>query len=166
MVMAKKSEYFSEVEIKVDASDFRQDFKKPKHKILNQIFDRGWSIEYSSYYNEKTPEETEEHVQQVVSRGGHPYSFIRIQTKDTLLLPHKFYYCYPEGLVPDKDVPPYAGILHMVGGHWKHKYQIRLVRKAPFLHKRKILKELHQDLLDKFFYESFNGIWNKNMAKP
>ena len=124
VTMIKKSQNFSEVEIKVAKADFYKDFEKPKHKILDQVHKDG-----SAIISEKT------------------------------ILPHRFYFCFPEGMIPDTDVPEYAGILHIVHGYIRYSLTgpvIREIRRGPLLHKQPLFEKIRQELLDKFFYETFN----------
>ena len=44
-----------------------------------------------------------------------------------------FWYAIPDGLVPDADIPDYAGLIVVVGGS-----TVVIRRRAPMLHRRKL----------------------------
>lgn len=73
-------------------------------------------------------------------------------------VPHRFYYCVPDGMISKEEVPKYAGLLYTDG------YRIWQIKPAPFIHKSKL--DLTQILLDKFYYLSLNQnkeiYWLKN----
>lgn len=58
-------------------------------------------------------------------------------------LPHQFYFCVPAGLIEKAEIPDYAGLFYVKDG------QIKLIKKAPYLHKRKT--DLTRTLLSKFY---------------
>ncbi len=60
-----------------------------------------------------------------------------------LLLPNKFFYVVPEGLISADDIPKYAGLIYIVGGH------LKIVKRAPFIHKVK--RDYRKVLCDKFY---------------
>ena len=62
--------------------------------------------------------------------------------KSGILIPNKFFYVVPEGLVTAQEIPKYAGLIY-VGQH------AEIVKKAPFLHKSK--RDLRKVLCDKFY---------------
>lgn len=157
ITMIKKSQYFSEVEIKVAKADFYKDFEKPKHKILEQIYTKGWALEGRTLEFWK---ESNEELRKDMQRGVTPHSYVRFHMPENLVLPHRFYFCYPEDLIPTKDVPPYAGILIVRQAYIRYNLvgaSIKEIRKAPLLHKQPILEKVKDKLLEKFFYESFNS---------
>lgn len=63
------------------------------------------------------------------------------------ILPNKFWFAVPEGLVSLDEVPEYAGLYYI-----SEDGKITTVRRAPFIHKEK--HNLNQVLLDKFYYLS------------
>lgn len=101
VTMIKKSQYFSEVEIKVDKADFYNDFKKPKHKILEQVHRRGWAVEGLSPLHWQEDQDVLSHMAGKSFRQGRPHSKIKVHYRDKILLPHRFYFCFPEGLVAE-----------------------------------------------------------------
>lgn len=159
VTMIRKSQYFSEVEIKVSKADFYKDFEKPKHKILTQVHSKGWAVEGLTPLRWQEENDILQHLLTCDLRVSKPHSKIKVHHKSKLLLPHRFYFCFPEGMVPMEDVPKYAGVLVARTGYFRYGMEgatIREVRKAPMLHKTKIFDHLKQDLLEKFFYETFN----------
>lgn len=94
--------YSFEFEVKVSRSDFRADFKKPKHEMFS---------------------------------GRQEKKF----------LPNRFYYVVPENMIFEKDIPIYAGLIYVSKGHcW-------IVKRAPFLHKKK--HDFRKILCDKFYHQ-------------
>lgn len=74
---------------------------------------------------------------------------IEIKPIEETFCPNRFYYASPPGIIEEKDLPKYAGLIHVKDGH---AYQ---VKQAPFLHKRPLLEaKLLHILLDKFWYLS------------
>lgn len=61
------------------------------------------------------------------------------------LIPNKFYYAVPNGLIKEEELPPYAGLIYVNGSH------ANIVKRAPFIHKNK--QEFRKLLCDKFYYQ-------------
>lgn len=59
------------------------------------------------------------------------------------LLPNKFYFAVPDGLVTIDEVPEYAGLITVKNGH------ILILKRAPFIHKNKY--DFRRKLCDKFY---------------
>ena len=73
-------------------------------------------------------------------------------------MPNYFYYAVPEGLLDADEVPPYAGLVYITTckdgfenqpDKWLHR--IKIVRKAPQLHKTKYT-DAELNLGEKFYY--------------
>jgi hypothetical protein len=138
-----KSGYAYEIEIKVSRSDYKADFKKPKHNLFKNIG--------KPFYIEKRGE-----FQSYVSYGKDengmmnpiyaPASRINIIDTSKMNCPNKFFYAVPEGLITKDEVPDYAGLIHV-----NPNKDAVVIKAAPFLHKRKI--NLNETLLRKFYYE-------------
>lgn len=141
-----ESDYFSvtssgycyEVEIKLSKSDFKADFSKFKHKIFSNIEKKLMVVKGREM---KTYDKALKMDVMV--------STIDIRNVCSYLMPNKFYFCCPDGLISVEDVPEYAGLIYVKEANWQN---INIVKEAKFLHKAKLkLKEL---LFDKFYYES------------
>ncbi len=138
------SGYAVEVEIKVSRSDFFADFKKKdKHKLFRHrnkeavCIAHGWG----GFNNVKIPGE----------QGYHRAEFSNIQFNNPLLLlPNRFYYACPEGLIFADEVPNYAGLLYY-RGNFLHE-----VKKAPLLHREKVDKT--KTLLSKYYNKFYENI--------
>lgn len=63
------------------------------------------------------------------------------------ILPNKFWFAVPDGLVSLDEVPKYAGLYYI-----SEDGVITTAKRAPFIHKKK--HNLNQVLLDKFYYLS------------
>jgi hypothetical protein len=80
-----------------------------------------------------------------------PATGIQIVELAKRLIPNRFYYACPEGLLTKEDVPKYAGLLHVT------EHGVEMVKQAPFLHKTNLWSDkLLGILLDKFWYLSQN----------
>lgn len=98
-----------EYEIKASRADFKKDFKKTyKHEVL-----QGKHKNNPQYNKYKKFYYTEEYLNEnwgSVGRCNH------------------FYYCCPENMIKESEVPQYAGLIYIVGDN------IKVVKKAPKLH--------------------------------
>jgi hypothetical protein len=122
--MMLKSGYTTEIEIKISKADFKNDSnKKTKHQILKEgKFER---VLDKGMINEIT--ETVEWNR-----------------------PNRFYYAVPENLIAVKDVPDYAGLIHIVKISDHGVYDVKIVKEAPLLHKEK--PDYSKLLLAKFYH--------------
>lgn len=145
-----------ECEIKISRSDFKADFKKEKHTIhkvnekggnlfLKKTYDKyesnlSWefcrdfpelieSTEFSrnEYVNREYQEVTRVQYKAKVSCG------IDICSIDNKLIPNKFFYVVPTGLISKEEVPDYAGLIYVdeLGNCTK-------IKDGKFLHKDKL----------------------------
>lgn len=60
------------------------------------------------------------------------------------LVPNRFYYAVPVGLITEEDLPPYAGLIYVNEGH------AYIQKRAPFINK--IKHDFRKILCDKFYY--------------
>lgn len=70
-------------------------------------------------------------------------------------IPNRFYYAVPEGLVDVKDIPEYAGLITV------NEYELKIVKRAPFIHRRKI--DFRRVLCDKFYNRWIDCIRANNL---
>jgi len=169
-----------EVEMKISRADFREDFKKDKHllfkdqlakkshhiyrkdgrgvwdkaRVIAQYIDPGLEWDYPKGYHKCRWNDY------VSGYGGYrfyprvkdilaPCTAIEIKPMDSILCPNRFYYACPPGIIPVEELPPYAGLIHVENDSGI------MVKQAPFMHKRPMLREkLAMILLDKFWYLS------------
>lgn len=166
-----------EVEIKISRSDFKADFKKEKHNVhqsnaskgktflrkTNNHIDRFPSWELCKLFPELissreffTYEGRGEDYKQIskidfLFQMSSGIEFIPTESK---MIPNKFFYAVPKGLIKKEEVPDYAGLLYVdeFGNTTK-------IKDGKFLHKEKLdvkkifnkiyhsyAKELHQKL--------------------
>jgi hypothetical protein len=143
-----KSKYSIEVEVKISRSDFFNDFKKNKHNIMSKRKNK-WYIRNDGT-NENgggyimTPEGPDRY-----KRINLPYSTISFHETNKIL-PNKFFFAVPEGLISVEEVPEYAGLIYING------YQAQVMKNAPFLHKNKIC--FTEKLLSKYYSRAVNAI--------
>ena len=61
---------------------------------------------------------------------------------DITLMPNYFYYICPEGIIPEKDVPEYAGLIYVIQNKFNSlQRKLKYVKKAPILHNEKVTYE-------------------------
>lgn len=141
-----KSGYTYEVEIKISKSDFKADFSKTeKHRCLEYGHLELITIpaqEVKKYlptgdtYNRRGIEMPE---YDYVPQG---YCPLIIKHNFT---PNRFYYAVPSHMT-DVNIPKYAGLIACD--------PFRIIKQAPFIHKRKEVPKLTPILLKKFYYMS------------
>lgn len=98
-------------------------------------------------------------VEVKISVGDYKSDFRKIErhkclsSKIACTKPNRFFYCVPWGLIAEKDVPKYAGLIYYTpGGKFTDRFVV--IRDAPFLHKTKM--NLFQDLAVKLMYKYLN----------
>jgi hypothetical protein len=64
------------------------------------------------------------------------------------VMPNRFYFAVPEGLLTIDEVPVYAGLIYVKNSH------AMIVKRAPFIHRRKY--DFRKRLCDKFYYQMVN----------
>lgn len=138
-----KSGYSIEIEIKCSRADFKKEFecKLEKHRLLMHhkkpfLCIPGWE-QYDHHYDRET--------NQYISELRSQYFEYKTPAKH---IPNRFYFCCPEGLIKEDDVPGYAGLLYVT------ENGIVEVRKAPLLHK--IKRNFTADLLSKYYHRHIN----------
>jgi hypothetical protein len=135
-----ESDYFSiartgmayEVEVKVSLSDFRADFKKPKHRLMSD-YKSGYII-------------TRGHEHHVSWNPEIKACWVNVQKIEEAKIPNRFYFCSPVDVIPVSEVPHYAGLIYVNDRH------SMIIKQAPFLHKGH--GDYRQTLLDKYYYRS------------
>lgn len=107
VISISKADYIYEYEVKISRSDFKQDFKKPKHEMITE--GKHTSNRYVYVGKNKNKE------------------------KDIWYhVPNYFYFVVPEGLVSVDEVPDYAGLIYI-----KENSKFETIKKAPIIHKTK-----------------------------
>jgi len=147
-----------ECEIKISRSDFKADFKKEKHtihkanEIKGNLFLRkeGVSLSFNPSWQfcKEFPElvESEEYIQRrrlthdpffeevtVLDLRATISSKIRFVSHDNKLLPNKFFYVVPMGLISKEEVPEYAGLIYV-----DEFGECTKIKDGKFLHKDKL----------------------------
>lgn len=64
-------------------------------------------------------------------------------------IPNYFYYCFPENLASEEEIPEYAGLI-VIKQTGMNKY-IKMIKKAPELHNLPILTERFEEIAIKLF---------------
>lgn len=80
-----------------------------------------------------------------------PATYIHIRAIENIRCPNQLYFACPENLIKIGEIPEYAGLMYLKDGY------IELIKKAPYLHKRK------QDL-DKVLLRKFYNLWQYKTA--
>jgi len=168
-----------ECEIKISRSDFKADFKKEKHtihkanEIKGNLFLRkeGISLSFNPSWQfcKEFPElvESEEYIQRrrlthdpffeevtVLDLRATISSKIRFVSHDNKLLPNKFFYVVPTGLISKEEVPEYAGLIYVdefgqctkiKDGKFLHKDKLdvkKLFKKCYYAYERELIEKL------------------------
>lgn len=158
-----KAGYIYEFEIKISRSDYMNDFrhKVEKHLLLNSALpDESTVAREADLFGNLFKEKRKRYPQITME-----------QAKDRMKsvgerMPNYFYYAVPEGLLDADEVPPYAGLVYITTykdgfedqpDKWLHR--IKIVRKAPQLHKTKYT-DAELNLGEKFYYNM--KTWQRN----
>jgi hypothetical protein len=124
IIAVSRSMLTTEYEVKVSRADFRKDFKKGKLKDGNgKFFGRG----KHDLYNEALDNYT---------------SFGQVSTAfEQYEIPNRFYYTCPPDLIREEELPRFAGLIYVSGFTLRDQkkvfHEIKVIKKAPFIHKQK-----------------------------
>jgi len=162
-----------ECEVKISRSDFKADFKKEKHtihkgnEIKSNLFlrktDRHISTNLSWEFCKEFPEliESSEYFEYGRLNGNvtriryhaHISSGVQFVSHDNKLLPNKFFYVVPTGLISKEEVPDYAGLIYVdeLGNCTK-------IKDGKFLHKDKLDPK---KLFTKMYYSYERELYQK-----
>lgn len=164
-----------ECEIKISRSDFKADFKKEKHTIHkaneaggnlflrktgNQIqtnvsfeFMRDFPelIESNEYFGYANRADGNREIK--IRYHAHISSGIEFCSHNNKLLPNKFFYAVPTGLISKEEVPDYAGLIYVdeLGNCTK-------IKDGKFLHKDKLDPK---KLFTKMYYSYERELYQK-----
>jgi hypothetical protein len=157
--------YCYEIEVKISRSDFKADFKKPRHEVRTKqgsgnthyierrsdsakvISDPDWdfcrnfpelviAMEYNRYGSRRGDTD--------IRLSYTPYSPIEFREIKNLKLPNKFFYAVPEGMIKPEEVPDYAGLLYIT-----EDLKVKKIKDGKFIHKDFLSPE---KLFDKTYY--------------
>ncbi len=118
---------------------------------LNNIFIYGedWESDYFCIDDEGYAYEFEIKI----SRADFKHDFKKYKhflfkkpDKRGLLMPNRFYYVVPDGMVVAEDIPKYAGLIYVVGKH------LKFIRRAPLIHtyKRDYRKRIASKVYERY----------------
>lgn len=149
-----------ECEIKISRSDFKADFKKEKHVVhysnesrgktflrkTNNHIDSNPNWEFCRQFPELIT--AKEYFTNETTRIGQGYDYRQVSkirlyadissgvefvSTETKMLPNKFFYAVPTGLVAKDEVPEYAGLLYV------DKFgRVTKIKDGRFIHKDKL----------------------------
>lgn len=144
-----KSGNVYEVEMKISKADYRKDFEKEKHFYFKHAG--------AGRIHERNPQEkadygnyNHEYDYSVRKMIYYPYCKSEWHDSTKFFIPNRFYYACPPGIIEPRDLPKYAGLIHV-----KDRYEAVIIKQAPQMHKRYLLDEkLAKTLLLKFWYLS------------
>ena len=149
-----KAGYIYEFEIKISRADYKNDFKHKadKHLLLSSKMPKESGPVQEDLFDNLLQHEQKRYPG-ITKEQVHTYP-------DNTKLPNFFYYAVPEGMLEPDEVPPYAGLIYITTekqpkyhrddpDKWYH--DIKIVRKAPQLHKEKYT-DAELNLGEKFYY--------------
>jgi hypothetical protein len=129
--------------IKILRNKFNQGYT---YRISNAfVFAYDWECDFFCVSNEGYSFEFEVKISRAdfkTDSQKYKHTLFKKTDKAGILVPNKFYYVVPKGLVTAEEIPKYAGLIY-VGEH------AEIVKRAPFLHKNK--RDLRRVLCDKFY---------------
>lgn len=149
-----KAGYIYEFEIKISRSDYKNDFKHKaeKHLLLSSKMPKESEAVQQELFDNLLQHEQKRYPG-ITKEQVHTYP---TDTK----VPNFFYYAVPEGMLEPDEVPPYAGLIYITTSKGpkyhrddpdKYYHDIKIVRKAPQLHKTKYT-DAELNLSEKFYY--------------
>lgn len=157
-----KAGYIYEFEIKISRADYKNDFKHKadKHLLLSSKMPKESGPVQEDLFDHLLKHEQKRYPG-ITKEQLHTYP-------ENTKLPNFFYYAVPEGLLEPDEVPPYAGLIYITTEKYpkyhrddpdKYYYDIKIVRKAPQLHKTKYT-DAELNLGEKFYYNM--KTWQRN----
>lgn len=126
-----------------DGEAWERIYKRDEWRIIRRIEDIDSTPDPS--YELISEKKTTTRVQ-----DKYPFQYIRIISMEKVIMPNRFIYVVPEGLIDRNDVPDYAGLSYY-RPEWN---DIKTIKKPPFLHKRCMISDMAAILRDKFYYLS------------
>lgn len=126
-------------------------FNNHRFLIDNAYIFQGWESDFitvteSMYVYEIESKMTKSDFKDDFNKQG---KHILLESKDNSItvLPNKFYYCCPRGMLASYEVPEYAGFMEVsrVDG----KLSCVTVREAPFIHRDDTFSKIKDNLLEK-----------------
>lgn len=149
-----KAGYIYEFEIKISRADYKNDFKHKaeKHLLLSSKMPKESEAVQQELFDNLLQHEQKRYPG-ITKEQLHTYP-------ENTKLPNFFYYAVPEGMLEPDEVPPYAGLIYITTKKYpkyhrddpdKWYHDIKIVRKAPQLHKTKYT-DAELNLSEKFYY--------------
>ena len=149
-----KAGYIYEFEIKISRADYQNDFKHKadKHLLLSSKMPKESEAMQLDLFDNLLKHEQKRYPG-ITKEQLHTYP-------ENTKLPNFFYYAVPEGMLEPDEVPPYAGLIYITTEKYpkyhrddpdKYYHDIKIVRKAPQLHKTKYT-DAELNLGEKFYY--------------
>lgn len=132
-----KAGLVAEYEVKVSRSDYQADFKKEAWDLAPVAGTRRYAM-------------------------GNKHALLAAGR----LLPNKFWFCVPEGLVTGLEVPAYAGLIY-VSEPRPGLYSFQVVREPKILHRNKPPEKIYRQIATKCYYRYYDLYSRQQIAaKP
>lgn len=141
----------TEVEIKISRSDFKADFKKPKHSAykafllgsklyVNNLGESGgmyraWEKSRNQYRKHDYHFEYSGELYENFGRHTYQKPWTTSIRFSPIILPNRFYYFVPNGLISKEEVPEYAGLMYFFPDENDLVQRAFIVKRAPTIHK-------------------------------
>lgn len=152
-----KTGYAYEFEIKLSRSDFKKDFEKQKHKYFEN-YKKRYLVVRGSKTKGDLLSKTQERVQNTYggyNKWNYEYAeatHIKIVDIQKILLPNRFFFICPTGIIKPDDVPAYAGLVYYEPG------SLTTIKEAPLIHRTK--HNLDKILVKKFYHRYLSSFLN------
>jgi hypothetical protein len=132
------SGYCYEYEIKISRSDFKNDFKKPRFKMLSECIlgnkftcIKGRTYEWLCFFDIFRRQGK---ITNIREQFGHTSIHFKNNFENTS---NRFYYVVPENMILLKECPEFAGLIYVskIENSFGNYMNVKEIKKAPLLHK-------------------------------
>ena len=69
------------------------------------------------------------------------------------LMPNRFWYVSPEGIITEPDLPEYAGLLYVMPYSHSKRFIVKTIKMAPMLHKNEVSSKMIMELGTKIYHK-------------
>jgi hypothetical protein len=126
-------------------------FSNHRYIINNAYIFQGWESDFITVTESMYVYEIESKMSKSDFNDDFKKTFKHdlLESKDSSqnIIPNKFYYCCPKGMIATYEIPEYAGLMEVSRNNGK--LECNTVKEAPFLHKDDTFTLIKDSLLEK-----------------